>query len=195
MGEGWYGVSDPGSPQSHSPPLTHTPASSHHLPVFDEELAALQGRIRQVAAAGVDAVIVQDLGAVELVRRVAPGLPIHGSTQMSITSPQGAEFAAQVRGACGCGLGVRVRVLGGAHACMPAAGPLLPALLPSRSAVSPAWWWAASCLCATLARWRRAGAPRSRHLCTAPCASPTPASASRQRRGAAAPPTVASARR
>ena len=29
----------------------------------------------------------------ELIRRVAPGLPIHGSTQMTITSPEGAEFA------------------------------------------------------------------------------------------------------
>ena len=30
---------------------------------------------------------------VEIIRRVAPGLPIHGSTQMSITSAEGAEFA------------------------------------------------------------------------------------------------------
>jgi hypothetical protein len=37
----------------------------------------------------------QDLGVVELIRRVAPGLPIHGSTQMSITSPEGAQFAQQ----------------------------------------------------------------------------------------------------
>ena len=29
----------------------------------------------------------------ELVRRVAPALPIHGSTQMSVTSADGAEFA------------------------------------------------------------------------------------------------------
>ncbi len=35
----------------------------------------------------------QDLAVVELVRRVAPGLAIHGSTQMSITSADGAEFA------------------------------------------------------------------------------------------------------
>jgi len=31
---------------------------------------------------------------VALARRVAPNLPIHGSTQMSITSAEGAEFAA-----------------------------------------------------------------------------------------------------
>jgi hypothetical protein len=37
--------------------------------------------------------VVQDVGAVALIRRVAPNLPIHGSTQMSITSAEGAEFA------------------------------------------------------------------------------------------------------
>uniref|UniRef100_A0A7S3VPB8 Peptidase U32 collagenase domain-containing protein n=1 Tax=Dunaliella tertiolecta TaxID=3047 RepID=A0A7S3VPB8_DUNTE len=72
--------------------------------IFDEELEALEQRIREIAAAGVDALIVQDLGAVELIRRVAPGLPIHGSTQMSITSAQGAQFAA--------GLGVERIVVG-----------------------------------------------------------------------------------
>lgn len=64
---------------------------------FDSELATVAQRARQMAAAGVDAVIVQDLGVVELLRAAAPGLPIHGSTQMSITSPEGAEFARQVR--------------------------------------------------------------------------------------------------
>ncbi|KAL4419681.1 hypothetical protein ABPG75_006779 [Micractinium tetrahymenae] len=63
--------------------------------VFDEELGQVQERVRQMALAGVDAVIVQDLGVVELIRRVAPGLPIHGSTQMSIVSPEGAQFARQ----------------------------------------------------------------------------------------------------
>jgi putative protease len=38
----------------------------------------------------------QDVGAVALLRRVAPGLPVHGSTQMSITSPEGANFAASL---------------------------------------------------------------------------------------------------
>jgi putative protease len=35
----------------------------------------------------------QDVGVVELIRRVAPNLHVHGSTQMSITSAEGAEFA------------------------------------------------------------------------------------------------------
>jgi collagenase-like PrtC family protease len=35
------------------------------------------------------------VGAVELIRRVAPGLHVHGSTQMTITSAEGAQFAAE----------------------------------------------------------------------------------------------------
>ena len=61
--------------------------------VFDDELPLLEKRIRLLAEAGVDAVIVQDLGALALIRKVAPHLPVHGSTQMSITSGEGAEFA------------------------------------------------------------------------------------------------------
>jgi collagenase-like PrtC family protease len=40
------------------------------------------------------ACVLQDLGVVSLLRRVAPSLPVHGSTQMTITSPEGAQFAA-----------------------------------------------------------------------------------------------------
>ncbi|KAG2432764.1 hypothetical protein HYH02_012897 [Chlamydomonas schloesseri] len=72
--------------------------------VFDEELGAVEQRVRAMAAAGVDAVIVQDWGVVELMRRVAPGLPVHGSTQMSITSGEGAAWVA--------GLGVERVVVG-----------------------------------------------------------------------------------
>mmetsp|Transcript_51493 Transcript_51493/g.164674 ORF Transcript_51493/g.164674 Transcript_51493/m.164674 type:complete len:1020 (+) Transcript_51493:230-3289(+) len=64
--------------------------------VFDGELENAERRIRAIARAGVDAVIVQDVGVVELFRRVAPGLPVHGSTQMTITSAEGAEFARQL---------------------------------------------------------------------------------------------------
>ncbi|MEW5305319.1 MAG: hypothetical protein WDW36_007867 [Sanguina aurantia] len=64
--------------------------------VFDDELPLVEERVRQMAEAGVDAVIVQDLGVVSLMRAVAPNLPVHGSTQMSITSPEGADFAAQL---------------------------------------------------------------------------------------------------
>ena len=60
--------------------------------VFDEEMEKLEKLVRRVAAAGVDALIMQDLGAVEFVRAIAPNLPIHGSTQMTITDANGARF-------------------------------------------------------------------------------------------------------
>ncbi|GIL91502.1 hypothetical protein Vretifemale_19091 [Volvox reticuliferus] len=64
--------------------------------VFDEELSAVEEQIRAMAMAGVDAVIVQDWGVVELMRRVAPGLPVHGSTQMSVTSAEGAAWVSEL---------------------------------------------------------------------------------------------------
>ena len=64
--------------------------------VFDEELEQLETLFRAIASAGVSAVIVQDVGAIKLCRQVAPGLPVHASTQMSITSAEGAEFAREL---------------------------------------------------------------------------------------------------
>jgi putative protease len=62
--------------------------------VFDHELSQAETAIIAMAQAGVDAVIVQDIGVAKLCRKVAPQLTLHGSTQMSITSAQGAELAA-----------------------------------------------------------------------------------------------------
>ena len=42
--------------------------------------------------AGLDAVIVQDLGVLRFIRRTFPGLPIHASTQMAMTGPKGMKF-------------------------------------------------------------------------------------------------------
>ena len=39
---------------------------------------------------GIDAVIVQDLGLIDLIRRIYPELEIHGSTQMTVHDPSGA---------------------------------------------------------------------------------------------------------
>lgn len=61
--------------------------------VFDHELEQAELALLEIAAAGVDAVIVQDVGMVNLIKQVAPELEIHGSTQMSVTSAQGAELA------------------------------------------------------------------------------------------------------
>lgn len=61
--------------------------------VFPGELPEIETLVRQVAAAGVDAVLVQDLGVVRLIRAVCPDLPIHASTQMSLTAADGIAFA------------------------------------------------------------------------------------------------------
>jgi putative protease len=61
--------------------------------VFDDELPRLEAAVRLCAEAGVDAVIVQDLGVATLVRAVAPSLPIHASTQMTCTDAASVELA------------------------------------------------------------------------------------------------------
>lgn len=62
--------------------------------VFDHELAEAERALLAIAEAGADAIIVQDVGVARLARAVAPGLAVHGSTQMSVTSAQGVAFAA-----------------------------------------------------------------------------------------------------
>jgi putative protease len=56
--------------------------------VFSDELADFAQVIEAVAAAGVDAVLVQDVGAAQFVRRICPDLPLHASTQMTMTSAE-----------------------------------------------------------------------------------------------------------
>jgi putative protease len=60
--------------------------------VFSDELPEAARFIRAVAEAGADAVIVQDLGLARLIAKLAPGLHVHGSTQMTLTEPLGVEF-------------------------------------------------------------------------------------------------------
>lgn len=64
--------------------------------VFPRELAEVEGIVRRVAEAGVDALIVQDLGLARLIRATAPDLEIHASTQMSVTSAEGVRLAREL---------------------------------------------------------------------------------------------------
>src|SRR6185295_1321517 len=61
--------------------------------VFEHELAEAARVIGSIAEAGVDAIIVQDLGVLKLAGQIAPGLELHASTQTSITSADGVAFA------------------------------------------------------------------------------------------------------
>jgi putative protease len=56
--------------------------------VFPSELPLVESLVREVAVAGVDALLVQDLGLVRLIRAICPDLSIHASTQMTLTSSQ-----------------------------------------------------------------------------------------------------------
>ena len=66
--------------------------------VSDREMDRLADLIRHAATINVDAFIVQDLGVVQLCRQIAPHVPIHGSTQMTVHSLPGVQMAA----AMGC---------------------------------------------------------------------------------------------
>lgn len=64
--------------------------------VFPRELDDLEESLRHLVEAGVDAVIVQDLGLVRLIRALTPDLEVHASTQMSITSNEGIRLAREL---------------------------------------------------------------------------------------------------
>ncbi|HIK46397.1 MAG TPA: U32 family peptidase [Leptolyngbyaceae cyanobacterium M65_K2018_010] len=61
--------------------------------IFTAELTAAEQYLKTLIAAGVDGAIVQDLGLCRLIRHLSPDFPIHASTQMTITSAAGVEFA------------------------------------------------------------------------------------------------------
>src|SRR6202522_3218403 len=73
--------------------------------VFQDELADAENYLRAIIAAGVDAAIVQDVGLCRLIRKLSPDFPIHASTQMTVTSAAGVEFAREL----GCHLVVLAR--------------------------------------------------------------------------------------
>jgi putative protease len=60
--------------------------------IFSGELGEAARFVSAIAAAGADAVIVQDLGLASLIHRMAPALPLHASTQMTLTEPRGIDF-------------------------------------------------------------------------------------------------------
>ena len=64
--------------------------------VFTDELKRAAQLLIAAAEAGVDAVIVQDVGLCRLARRLVPELTLHASTQMSITSAAGVAQAASL---------------------------------------------------------------------------------------------------
>ena len=64
--------------------------------VFQNEVREAEQYLRSIIAAGVDAAIVQDVGVCRLIRRLSPDFPIHASTQMTVTSAAGIQFAREL---------------------------------------------------------------------------------------------------
>ena len=62
--------------------------------VSDREMKEAAELIRHAAQYNIDAFIVQDLGVVQLCRQIAPHIPIHGSTQMTVHSLPGVQLCA-----------------------------------------------------------------------------------------------------
>jgi putative protease len=73
--------------------------------IFENELADAENYLCAIISAGVDAAIVQDVGICKLIRELSPDFPIHASTQMTISSAAGVEFARNL----GCNLAVLAR--------------------------------------------------------------------------------------
>ncbi len=106
--------------------------------VFTEELPAAADYLRAIIRAGVDAAIVQDIGICRLIRRLSPDFPIHGSTQMTITSLAGVEFAREL----GCHLVVlaresSIRDIQAIQSAQQRAAPVTPDSQPSTHVPTP----------------------------------------------------------
>lgn len=63
---------------------------------FTDELRDLESLVRTIAISDVDAVLVQDLGLVRLIRSICPDLPIHASTQMTLTCAESIRVAEEL---------------------------------------------------------------------------------------------------
>jgi len=101
--------------------------------VFENELADATEYLRAIIAAGVDAAIVQDIGICRLIRSLSPDFPIHGSTQMTITSAAGVEFARDL----GCNLVVLARECSIKEIEMIRRGPKVEGREPASTSVLP----------------------------------------------------------
>jgi putative protease len=64
--------------------------------VFDGELESVEGILRRLAAAGIDAILVQDPAVALLAREIGVPFERHASTQMTLSSPEGMSLAKEL---------------------------------------------------------------------------------------------------
>ncbi len=61
--------------------------------IYDSEFDDFADCVKTAAECGVDALIIQDLGAAQIIHDIAPQLPVHASTQMTLNSVCGVKAA------------------------------------------------------------------------------------------------------
>ncbi len=117
--------------------------------IFDSEAEEFYNEVRLSAEAGVDGIIVQDLGGLLIARQAVPDMPLHGSTQMTIHTPLAAKAAkklgicrivparelslGKIEGICKTGIETEVFVHGAQCMCL-SGQCYMSALIGSRSA-------------------------------------------------------------
>ncbi len=62
---------------------------------YDDDMPVIAEYLRFLSDAGVDALLIQDVGTLSLAREVVPDLPLHASTQITIHNAAGVRFAAE----------------------------------------------------------------------------------------------------
>lgn len=130
--------------------------------VFEPELPLVEELIRRVAAAGVDALIVQDPAVARIAQRLCPDLEIHASTQMTASSPLAAELLREL----GLSRVVVPRELSVEEIGLYAAGTSLPLEVFIHGALCVSW----SGQCLTSESW--GGRSANRGQCAQSCRLP-----------------------
>lgn len=67
-----------------------------NIVVSDDEWELAYNSVKNALEAGIDAFIIQDIGIAKMVKEHFPDARLHGSTQMSIMTPTGAEYAKEL---------------------------------------------------------------------------------------------------
>lgn len=67
-----------------------------NIVVSDDELESTYDTVKHALSVGIDAFIIQDIGVAKMIKEHFPQARLHGSTQMSIMSPTGAQYAKEL---------------------------------------------------------------------------------------------------
>ena len=64
--------------------------------IYNEEFDSAIKTFEHVVSKGIDGVIIQDVGVGNVFKKISPDIPLHASTQMTVTSVESAQFAKEL---------------------------------------------------------------------------------------------------